>query len=180
MGLFDWLKKRKKNASTVSKGDPSLQAEVNVRPDEEIAEKLRHVGKIVDVARCSGYMEMTLTVLFYNDQEDSDIPVGYFCVQQCSGAYYGAGFRYMLLPKDISEPKAADYVEHDGYSSGIPGYFSEDFQMDIYGKKRLEFENLPEILRDMSFSIEMKKPGHYKDIGLLERFRLYKVHYGRI
>lgn len=92
MGLFDWLKKRKKNASTVSKGDPSLQAEVNVRPDEEIAEKLRHVGKIVDVDRCSDYMEMTLTVLFYNDQEDSDIPVGYFCVQQCSGAYYGAGF----------------------------------------------------------------------------------------
>lgn len=32
----------------------------------------------------------------------------------------------------------------------------------------------------MSFSIEMKKPGHYKDIGLLERFRLYKVPYGRI
>ena len=222
MGLFDWLKKRKKNTSSVIKEESSLQAEGDVRPaegtvqqtnssaspnegttlqtnssapldegtvlqtnlsappDEETVKALRLRGMIVDVDRRGGGPERTLTVLFYNSHEYRGIPVGYFCVQQCSGAYSGAGFRYMFLPKDISKPKAADYVEHDGYSGFITGFFSENFEMDLHGTKRLVPIDLPEILWNMSFSIEMKKPGTSVDGCLLEMFQLCKATYGRI
>lgn len=175
MGLLDWLKKRNKNDSSVTKGETGLPPESDVRPDDETVGKLRSFGEIVDIDRRACGPERTLTVLFYNDRKGGGIPVGYFCVQQCSGAYSGAGFRLLMLSEEISEPKAADYLEHDGYSGWIPGFFSEDFAMDIHANKRLEPVNLPEVLRDMSFEIGMRKPD-----GEPERFELSKRRYGEI
>lgn len=136
MGLFDWLKKRKKNTSPVSKGETSRQPESNVGPAEETVGKLRSFGVIVDIDRRAAGPERTLTVLFHNNQRGMGIPVGYFCVQQCSGAYIGAGFRLLMLSEEISETKAENYVEHDGYSHWVSGFFSEDFEMDIHGNGR--------------------------------------------
>lgn len=149
-----------------------------VCPDCRQLERLQNANAaIVDIDRRSGGPERTLTVLFF------DSAIGYFCIQQSCGAYTGLGLRYLIFPRNGSVSKAADYAEHDGYSSWIPNrWFSEAFEMDIGGKKRLETVNIPKSLHPMRFHITMKQGGGRLSggDGLIERFALYKNPYDEI
>lgn len=176
MNLLDLF--RRKPQRTVP-SCPRKEA-ANAPSDAAAGEQLKSLqscrAAIVDISRLASGPDRTLTVLFYNDS------IGYFCIQQCSGAYCGLAFRYLILPRGLARPQAENYIDSADYSAWISGkWFSEAFELDIYGKKCLEAIRLPQGLYGMRFEIVLKKPGCSAGGGcILERFVLHKEPYEKV
>lgn len=186
MRLFDRFKKRAREESFLRCSVCNRETDIplpNAVAGQPLCSECRHLERlqksnavIADIDRREDGPERILTVLFFDET------IGHFCVQQSSGAYSGLGLRYQILSHDISVPEASAYVDDDGYSSWIPNrWFSEAFEMDMYGQKYLETIKLPQSLHSMSFDIVLKKAGcSLPDGGLLECFHLHKKRYGEI
>ncbi len=137
MGLFSCFRKKKRETNSYDrievpqKGDIITEGHFcSERKQIEILQNSN--ATIVGIDRSGGCCERTLTVLFYDEN------IGYFCVQQSSGAYSGLGFRYLMLPSNISKPDVKSLIDAEGYSSWIANqFFSEAFEMDIYGKHHM-------------------------------------------
>lgn len=186
MGLFDLFKKRAREESFLRCSVCSRETDIplqNAAAGQHVCSECRQLeilqksnAVIADIDRRAGGPERTLTVLFFDET------IGHFCVQQSSGAHSGLGLRYQILSRDIPVPEASAYADDDGYSSWIPNrWFSEAFEMDMYGQKHLETIKLPRSLHSMSFDIVLKEAGcSLANGGILECFKLHKKRYGEI